>query len=86
MEIISVTRGDDPSDPWRLCPSIKGMFPFRPACLCLASQMHYKDTTFTKVTFRLGQTWHNQVDKARLGRLIIDINAELLGDKLHDLW
>ena len=33
MEIISVTRGDDPSDPWRLSPSIKGMFPFRPACL-----------------------------------------------------
>ena len=33
MEIISVTRGDYPSDPWRLSPSIKGMLPFRPACL-----------------------------------------------------
>ena len=33
MEIISVTRGDHPSDPWRLSPSIKGMLPFRPACL-----------------------------------------------------
>ena len=31
MEIISVTRGDDPSDPWRLSPSIEGMLPFRPA-------------------------------------------------------
>ena len=28
MEIISVTRGDHPSDPWRLSPSIKGMIPF----------------------------------------------------------
>ena len=28
MEIISVTRGDYPSDPWRLSPSIKGMIPF----------------------------------------------------------
>ena len=33
MEIISVTRGDHPSDSWRLSPSIKGMLPFRPACL-----------------------------------------------------
>ena len=33
MEIISVTRGDHPSDPWRLSPSIKGMIPLRPACL-----------------------------------------------------
>ena len=31
MEIISVTRGDHPSDPWRLSPSIKGMIPLRPA-------------------------------------------------------
>ena len=28
MEIISVTRGDHPSDPRRLSPSIKGMIPF----------------------------------------------------------
>ena len=33
MEIISVTRGDHPSDPWRLSPSIKGMIPLRPAGL-----------------------------------------------------
>ena len=32
MEIISVTRGDHPSDPWRLSPSTKGMLPLRPAC------------------------------------------------------
>ena len=33
MEIISVTRGDHPSAPWRLSPSIKGMIPLRPAGL-----------------------------------------------------
>jgi len=33
MEIISVTRGDHPSDPWRLSPSTKGMLPLPPARL-----------------------------------------------------
>ena len=29
MEIISVIRGDDPSDPWKLSPSTKGIIPFK---------------------------------------------------------
>ena len=30
MEIISVIRGDNPSDPWRLSPSTKGIIPSTP--------------------------------------------------------
>ena len=36
MEIISVIRGDNPSDPWRLSPSTKGIIPSNP----LNAQMH----------------------------------------------
>jgi len=36
MEIISVIRGDHPSDLWRLSPFTKGILPFNP----LDAQMH----------------------------------------------
>ena len=48
MEIISVTRGDHPSDPWRLSPSIKGMFPFRPACLIDNTKVQHPQTRFVR--------------------------------------
>ena len=50
MEIISVTRGDDPSDPWRLSPSIKGMLPFRPACLIDNTKIQHYQTRFVAVS------------------------------------
>ena len=61
MEIISVTRGDHPSDPWRLSPSIKGMLPFRPACLIDNAKVRHPNTGFCGILWRLVRLWLTKI-------------------------
>ena len=54
MEIISVIRGDDPSDPWKLSPSTKGIIPFNPLYAQIKNHLFHRAVSMKLFDFHFG--------------------------------
>ena len=76
MEIISVIRGDDPNDPWRLSPSTKGMIPLRPS-RCTDACEAKKNGGDPRNRPRIGDDAPYHVTHLLLGDLDVEVGKHL---------